>query len=191
MTTREILIWIDTNLKSIIEKAIQDSKIKNPALLYTTDWLTAMAYRETGRLIEKRILQGFKVPAIWEQMMGDYSTRPGETQPSHHGFGIWQMDIGSYPDFIKAGDWKDPYKTCKMAISVLEGKRLWLQRNYPTVTGEQLNKAITAAYNCGEGNEGKCLKYNKEIDAYTTEHNYSTDVWRLRSIYLDIIKTKK
>lgn len=188
MTTTDILKWIDQNLKEVIDQAIEDSKKANPNLIYTPDLLIAMTYRETGELIAKRIGEGFKVPEIWAHMTGDYTQRKGESQPHYHGFGLIQIDIASFPEFINSGDWKDPYKCYMMAIKVLEGKRKILEAHFPKLGGEELLKATVAAYNCGEGNEISVITQNKDIDAYTCDHNYSADVWSKRAIYLNITK---
>jgi hypothetical protein len=182
MTERETIRWITTVLGPIVDRAIDFSRQKNPALLYTRDWLTGMCYRETGFLINRYVTQKLPVATIHTLMKGDYSQRQGETEKSYHGFGYWQIDIGSFPDFVKSGDWKDPYKTCVKAISVLEGKRIFLQKKLQGLVDERLHRAITAAYNCGEGNVLKALTAGKDVDIYTHQDNYSAEVWRFREI---------
>lgn len=181
MTEKQTIHWILTNLGPDIDKALA-AKYKNPDLLYTKDWLAGMCYRETGFLINRYVTQGIATKNIHSLMRGDYGQGPGEIEKSYHGFGYWQIDIGSYPAFVKSGDWKDPYKTCVKAITVLEEKRVYLQKQLPTLTGEQLNRAITAAYNCGQGNVTKALKAGKDVDIYTHQHDYSKEVWRYREI---------
>lgn len=182
MTERNILVWINTNLGPTIDQALTESKRANPDLLYTRDWLVAMAMRETGFLIARYAEQA-KTPAqIHPLMRGDYSQRPGEKEKSYHGFGYWQIDIGSYPAFVKSGDWKDPLKTCRKAIVVLEEKRIYLQQQFPALAGEDLARAITAAYNCGQGNVAKAIRAKRDVDAYTHQKNYSAEVWRFREI---------
>lgn len=117
MTEREILLWYKTNLSTYIDKAIEDSGTD----IYTQDWLAAMAMRETWILIPKNVNKPFE--EICKLMKGDYGQRKGETKPQYHGYGFWQMDTSSFPDFIKSGDWQDPYKTCMKAISILQAKR--------------------------------------------------------------------
>ncbi|WP_315822992.1 hypothetical protein [Paraflavitalea speifideaquila] len=187
MTEKQIITWISRELGPVIEKALTEAKVRNPALLYTKDWLVAMAYRETGLLIAKLLAQGGKTPAIYSLMRGDYGQRPGEIEKSFHGFGPWQIDIGSFPEFVKSGNWKDPYKTCVKAIEVLEGKRKYLQSKFPNLSGEALERAITAAYNCGEGNVKKALEAGEDVDSRTHQKNYSKEVWRFREIARPII----
>ncbi len=173
MTEKQILSWIKTNLSPIIDKAIKDSGTD----LFTTDLLAAMAMREVNFLIARNSTKHFSV--VCELMKGDYGQRPCEKEKSYHGFGFWQIDIGSFPEFVKSGDWKDPYKTCIKAISVLEGKRKYLESKLPSVP---LN-AIVAAYNCGEGNVYRAIKNGKDVDIYTHNHDYSKEVFRYKEIY--------
>ncbi len=177
MTEKQIIGWIKTNLSPIIEKAIGDSQ----PVIYTTDWLAAMAMREVNFLIARNASKPFNV--VCELMKGDYGQREGEAEKKYHGFSFWQIDIGSFPDFIKSGDWQDPYKSCLKAISVLEDKRKYLVSHLPTLSGNELNRAITASYNCGQGNVFKALSKGLDVDIYTHQHNYSKEVWRYRDIY--------
>lgn len=173
MTERETLYWIKGNLASYISQAL-----KPP---YTIDWIAAMVMRETGILITR---WGSKVLVrdMHALMRGDYSQRPGEKEKSYHGYGYMQADIGSYPDFVKSGDWKDPSKVFPFAIKVLEEKRIYIQKN-SLVTGEELEKAITEAYNAGQGRALKDLADGHIDDTYTYNHDYVKEVWRFRSIY--------
>lgn len=183
MTERDILNWINNNLGVYIDKAIVHAREKHPDHLYTKDWLGAMVMRETGFLIARYVTQGAKPETIHTLMRGDYTQRQGENEKQYHGFGYWQIDIGSYPDFIKSGDWKDPFKTCRQAIGVLESKRLWLKEHIPDLPATLFERAITAAYNCGEGNIRKVVEAGQDIDAHTYNHDYSAEVWRFREIF--------
>lgn len=193
MTEREILAWINLNLGSDISKAIIHAKEKYPDHPYTIDWLAGMAIRETGFLIARYVKQGAKPDIIHTLMRGDYTQREGEHEKQYHGFGYWQIDIGSYPDFVKSGDWKDPFKTSVKAISVLEEKRLWLKDHIPDLPATLFDRAITAAYNCGQGNVKKVVDAGQDIDARTYDHNYSAEVWRFREIFksLQIVELEK
>lgn len=187
MTEREILIWIKNNLGDIIDIAIIQAKEKNPDLIYTRDWLAAMAMRETGLKIAKLLGKKLKIDVIHSLMKGDYDQRKGETEKQYHGFGYWQIDIASYPQFVKSGDWKDPFKTCMKAIAVLEEKRMYLAPKFPNLKGDSLYRAITAAFNCGQGNVQKVLLVGQDIDARTHQKNYSAEVWRYREIFNSLI----
>lgn len=175
MTEGEAIFWIKDNIGPVIRKALADSG----STVYTEDWLGAMAYRETGILIHR--YQDKSPDVIATLMKGDYSQRPGETEKSYHGFGFWQIDIASYPAFVNSGDWEDPYKCCMKAIAVLEEKRTYLEGKVPA--SYDLHRAITAAYNCGQGNVLKVVQQGKDIDSRTHNKDYSKEVWRFRYIY--------
>lgn len=177
MTERQAIFWIKDNLGPLIVKAIAG----RPGVIYTEDWLAAMAYRETGILILR--YQGKPLNIIAPLMQGDYGQRPGENENIYHGFGFWQIDKDSFPDFVKSGDWKDAFKSCVNVIKILEEKRIYLQAHFPALTGDEINRAITASYNCGQGNELKALEEGKDVDVYTFNHDYSAEVWRFREIY--------
>jgi hypothetical protein len=180
MTDTQVLQWIKKNLGSIILSSIERAKVKNPALLYTEDWLGAIACRETGGLIAR--YPDKSLPAVSSIMRGDYTRRAGETEKQYHGYGFWQADIASFPAFVRSGSWKDPAKACDMAIGILEGKRAYLH-SHSQLAGDNLDRAITAAYNCGEGNVMKVVATGQDIDARTANHNYSKNVWEFRAIY--------
>jgi hypothetical protein len=189
VTEKQTIKWILDNLGEVIQKSIAESKVKNPDLLYTQEWLAAMCYRETGFLIARYVAKGMSAESIHSLMRGDYSQRPGEKQKMYHGFGYWQIDIDSFPAFVESGDWRDPCKTCMKAIAVLEGKRLYLQQRLK-LTGDALYRAITAAYNCGEGNVMKVVTKGEDIDARTHGKNYSAEVWRFRRITQELLNQK-
>jgi hypothetical protein len=183
MTERDILLWINSNLGNAIDRSLIHAREKFPDHLYTKDWLGAMAMRETGFLIARYVKDGAKPEVIHTLMRGDYGQRPDDKEKVYHGFGYWQIDIGSYPDFVKSGDWKDPFKTCRKAISVLEEKRLYLEPRFPNLQSDSLHRAITAAYNCGQGNVAHVLTAGQDIDSRTYDKNYSAEVWRFRQIF--------
>jgi hypothetical protein len=185
MTERSIMRWYKENLQQAVEKAIALKKEKNPELLYTTDWLLAMAYRETWTLVARYIKNKIVFENVLTVVKGDYGKRDGETEKQFHGFGFWQIDIGSYPQFVKSGDWKDPFKCCCKAIDVLEEKRLYLESKFDKddFNSETFQRMITAAYNCGQGNVTKAVNAKLGMDYYTHEKNYSQMVWKYRELY--------
>jgi hypothetical protein len=187
MTTREVFIWMHINLRQYIDNAILVKKQANPSLIYTPDWLVAITYRETGELINRYASQCMKPEVVHTLMRGDYSQRPGETEKQYHGYGYTQIDIASFPAFIKSGKWKDPLQCYLMAIDVLEGKRHYIEPHLPKLGGDDLQRAITAAYNCGEGNVVKALTASSDVDSRTTGHDYSKDVWQRRNFYKQIV----
>lgn len=187
MTTREILVWIHLNLRASIDKAIEKKKSDNPALIYTPEWLAAITYREVGELIRRYVMAGTKTELMHTLMRGDFSQRAGEKEKRYHGYGYTQIDIGSYPEFAISGDWKDPLKCYLKAIDVLESKRHYIERHMIRLGGDNLYRAITSAFNCGEGNVVKALAADKDVDYYTTGHNYSLEVWQRKQFYNQIV----
>lgn len=189
MTNQQILQWIKSNLGTVIKQSIAAALIKNPQLLYTEDWLAAIACRESGGVIAKHapalpeMPSGRVLSVLAPLMRGDYGQRPHDAAPKYHGYGFWQADIDSFPDFVRSGAWQDPTKACAMAISILEGKRLWLEHHIADFKGYPLDRCIIAAYNCGEGNVEKVIAEGHDIDIRTTDKNYSAQVWEFRTIY--------
>lgn len=172
MTETSTLQWIKTNLAQLMPV--------HP--IYTEDWLAGMVMRETGILI-MRYASVFQVSEVHLKMKGDYSKRPTDSVQRYHGFGYMQIDVKSYPDFVNSGDWQDPHKTFLKAIEVLDEKRNYIVAHTSGLGNEILDRATTAAYNCGQGNVMGALRGKKDIDTYTFNHDYSSEVWRFRSIY--------
>lgn len=184
MTETQILQWIKHNLSPVINKALV---VENP-VIYTEDWLAGIVMRETGGLINKYVTRGLDLESVSGLMRGDYTMRKwkGEMSKRYHGFSFFQIDVDSYPDFVSSGQWKDPYLSCLKAINVLESKRKYLQARFKLLSGEELDRAITAAYNCGEGNVSKVLLSGEDIDTRTTGGDYSKEVFRFRGLYKEL-----
>jgi hypothetical protein len=183
MTEKQIAFWIRDNLGKYIRQAIADYRKVNPDHIFTEDWMAGIAYREVHNLITRYANQKLKFDVICSLMKGDYGQRPGEKEKSYHGFSFWQIDIGSFPEFIKQGLWKDPYRSCLKAISILDNKRKYIVGKFPNLKGEALERAVTASFNCGEGNEVKVLTRGLDVDAYTHGKDYSKMVWKYRELY--------
>ena len=184
MTQERILYWIREHLSPTIRKALE----QYPEVIYTEDWLAGMTYRETGFLIARYADKKMSPDSIHSIIKGDYSKREGEVEKQYHGFGYMQIDIDSYPDFVKSGDWKDPYKTYLKSISVLEEKRKYLAAKMDFGQHDLLtiHRAITAAYNCGQGNVMKAIRNDKDVDRYTHNGDYSKMVWLYRDAYRNL-----
>lgn len=179
MIEKQTLIWIKDNLGEIIRKAISDSG----SVIYSEDWLAALVMRETGVLIMRYVPRGNKFEDICMLMKGDYGKRKGETELRYHGFGFFQIDIDSFPDFVASGDWKDPYKCSMMAIKVLHDKEKYLLAHWPENSLYNFERAVCASYNTGEGNVIKSIKAGRDVDSTTYNHDYSKSVWHYRDIY--------
>jgi len=182
MTYSDILDWIKQNLGPYIQKALA----ARPGTIYSEEWLAAITCREVGGLIARYIPQKIDVLVVCSLLRGDFSQRPGETEKQYHGYGPTQFDISSFPEFIKSGDWKDPLKCYILTIDQLEAKRLYLLAKAPDLDPSLLNKYITAAWNCGQGNEVKVIDNSLDPDAYDTGHNYAAQVFQFADQYNSI-----
>jgi hypothetical protein len=177
----KMMQWIKVNLGPIIINAVANTP-------YSEDWLAGMCARETGFLFTRYVNQQMPFAQICNLMKGDYGKRPGEIAKQYHGFGFWQIDINSFPVFINSGKWVEPLATAQMAITVLNGKRNYLEKKgwRDSLSESNWERAITAAYNCGEGNVQKALSQNRDIDCYTFSKDYSKEVFRYRIIYQNL-----
>jgi peptidoglycan hydrolase-like protein with peptidoglycan-binding domain len=175
---QKMMKWIKDNLGTLMAEAAAGSD-------YSEDWLAGMCARETGFLFTRFANQGRPFAEICTLMRGDFGKRAGESEKMFHGFGFWQIDIGSFPQFVASEKWKDPLETAKMAVSVLDGKKKFLSQKgwKPKLPDLMWQRAITAAYNCGEGRVNKALTENKDVDCFTFAGDYSKEVFRYRNIY--------
>ena len=96
----------------------------------------------------------------------------------HHGFGIMQVDIGTFPD--PAGQ-PDPYSVehIDQATGLLAKYFGTMTDKFPAQPQARQLQAAVAAYNRGTGGIGS----PDTADAGTTGHDYSNDVWVRASFY--------
>lgn len=182
MSDTDVLKWISKNVSGIILRALSE----RPDAPYTDELLAGITCRETGDLIQRHINDKTPTNDMFALMRGDYTQRPGETEKQYHGFGLTQIDINSFPDFVKSGDWKNPLKCYLKTIDVLEGKRKYILSKTGNTLANPI-KFVIAAYNCGEGNELKVISRHLDADAYTTGHDYSTAVYEFAEIYKNLV----
>lgn len=182
MTDQQLSNWIKQHLGPIINDCLIKTETAD---IYSEDLLGAMAQRETGIKMFKYLGKdpAMNVNALSELMLGDYGQRPGEAEPRYHGYGFWQIDIKSFPEFVNSGDWKDPHKCCIKAINVLLGKRNYLKDRLPGLTGEDFERANVAAYNGGEGGVMRAILNHQDVDKHTFNEDYSAVVWKYRHLY--------
>jgi hypothetical protein len=120
-----------------------------------------------------------------------YLKHPGDYRDgTYHGYGLMQMDIGSYPDWIKEGHWKNARDCILKGAEVLASKRKGIQNGQgkkhkvgkqeftgAKIAGADLLRVAIAAYNSGDW-----AYYNystgHDPDRFTTGKNYSKDVLR-------------
>lgn len=107
-------------------------------------------------------------------ILGDYG----------HGAGIMQVDIGTNRNFVVSGAWRNPQASIDTGCSILAekltlAKQAGIPENY-------LIRVTVASYNCG-GNAILAYHKRENVDAYTTGHNYSTDVLSRQPIFQSFI----
>lgn len=107
---------------------------------------------------------------------------------SYHGYGLMQIDIGSYPEFCRSGEWRDVGKSIHMGALVLNSKQIQIHDGIgkqlrvkstvftgESIDGGNLNRTAVAAYNAGLWAYYSMTAYG-DPDRFTTGHNYSADV---------------
>ncbi|MCK9209273.1 MAG: peptidoglycan-binding protein [Ignavibacteriaceae bacterium] len=172
-TEVNLLAWIKRDLGPYIKKAIAGS-------IFTEDWLGAIAARETGFLIIRYVNKGYDLDTITKLMKGDFNNG------IYHGFSFWQIDIRSFPEFINSGKWLDIQASANKAVDVLTGKMKYLKKHEEKLGEYWFSRAITAAYNCGEGNVEKAILAGKDIDSRTFNKDYSKEVFRMKEVYKSV-----
>jgi len=196
MTERQMMYWIKNNISPIVRKAIAET---NESYFTEAD-LCAICYREVFGLLHKLVPTNIKFDVLCSLMKGDYSQRENDTEKIYHGFSFWQIDVNTDPEFIKSGEWKNPLKACKKALEILNGKKKQFDKEYE---GEQLQRIVFAAYNCGEGNVKRVLKkgfaglivdvnknplpFERFIDYFTAGRNYSWKVIEYKASYKSVM----
>ena len=121
----------------------------------------------------------------------------------YHGYGLMQIDIGSYPDFCRSGDWRDVAKGIHMGAMVLNSKQVQIHEGVgrrievksTVFTGAKLsdadfNRTAVAAYNAGLwAYYGMSVRGNPDL--YTTGHDYSADVINRTKQFADCLAAEK
>jgi hypothetical protein len=121
-----------------------------------------------------------------------------------HGYGLMQVDIGSFPNWCKSGAWKDPAQSILKGTEILAGKRNWLANNVgqsrgitdsrgirvrylaPLVADADELRVVIAMYN---GGEWPVYKYatNRDPDSSTTGRDYSKDVLERSEVFKSLL----
>jgi hypothetical protein len=99
-----------------------------------------------------------------------------------HGYGIMQIDIGSFPDFCRAWTPEQVQPSIEFGTQVLAGKRSFLAKHGITDL-----RAITSAYNTGEGNVLKSHTNNQDVDSTTAGGNYGQDVLNRMVVFAKLL----
>ncbi len=172
-SNKDVLQWVKNNLGTIIVIATTGTE-------FSEDWLGAIACRETGGLITRYANRGMTLEQMSPLIEGDYAGG------HYHGFSFWQIDVRSFPDFVNSGDWQSPQKASVKAVQVLEEKKQALINLHIMnldLSQVMIDRAITASYNCGEGNVIEALEKGLDVDFHTANQNYSIQVFQFRDIY--------
>ena len=173
-TTKNILSWIHDNLGDIHREVTKD-------FIYTEAWLAGIVCREVGFLIPRKVSAGQSFEYISGHMTGD----------SGHGRSFYQIDDRSYPQFVNDTPLSDVTAYAKKCVECLEEKRKYLVSRGWTENklGDELfARAISAAYNCGQGNVHKALYAGLDVDHHTFTQDYSKCVMEYRYLYYDMFK---
>jgi len=175
-TRANILNWIHDNLGDIHREVAE--------VIYRAYWvsmgtLAGIVCREYGFLIPRKVTAGRTFEQIVSNAWGD----------GGHGASIYQIDDRSFPDFIQAHPLSDVKAYCIKAVEVLKEKEKYLVGKGFTrgiLGNEKFERAVIAAYNCGQGNVSKALTRSLDVDRYTFGGDYSKDVTISRNLYWDM-----
>ncbi len=175
-TRANILKWIYDNLGNIHNEVAE--------IIFKDYWvsqglLAGIVCREYGFLIPRKVTAGKTFEQIVSNAWGD----------GGHGASIYQIDDRSFPDFIKAHPLSDVKAYCIKAVEVLQDKERYLVSKGWTrekLGNETFERAVIAAYNCGQGNVSKALTRGLDVDRYTFGGDYSKDVTVSRNLYWDM-----
>ncbi|HXG85469.1 MAG TPA: hypothetical protein VNI84_15715, partial [Pyrinomonadaceae bacterium] len=132
-----------------------------------------------------------------------YLTKTGD---NGNGFGLLQIDIRSYPAWIKSGGWTDAREGILKGASVLMqkwtdyetniGKRLTVKSSKSGTTyrytAQKANDAdaqrlVISSYNCGRWSQ-YALASGQDIDKYSTGGDYAKDVMERARIFRSLLK---
>jgi soluble lytic murein transglycosylase-like protein len=106
-----------------------------------------------------------------------------------HGYGLMQIDDGSYKSWLGTHDWRNPLVNIRKGVSVLLDKRAELidlaraSGVHPSV-GDLLTWTVSA-YNAGADGAFDGVLDHDRSDAFTTGGNYAADVLARTAYYRD------
>lgn len=102
--------------------------------------------------------------------------RQGSLPPDGGGFGrgLMQIDFDAH-EFARTGNWKDSKENIVFGCQVLADSRDFMQRK-TNLRDPDLLRATLAAYNAGPGNALTAIRDGRDVDFFTTGHDYSEEV---------------
>jgi len=150
---------------------------------FAPEVLMGMGYRETG-------------------LNPKYLTVTGD---NGHGYGLMQVDIRSYPEWVNAGNWKDAQSCISKGAEILASKRAGIQAavgrtnirlktsaggvcsfDGAPIAGDDLLRVSVAAYNCGMWAYYHFSK-GHDVDRGTTGQDYSKDVLAKTAVFRQLL----
>jgi hypothetical protein len=151
------------------------------------DWIPAFIEAANDKKFPPEVLMGIASRETnMENIKGDF--RGG----IYHGYGLMQIDVGSYPDWIKSGAWHNPLEGIKKGAEVLAEKRREVA-NAAKASGQRLTEGALerisiAAYNCGASPAYKHWRSNTDPDESTTGKDYSQDVLARAEVFKSFLE---
>jgi hypothetical protein len=95
-----------------------------------------------------------------------------------HGWGLWQADDRSWKAWILSPDALTPLGQARKAASEIAANLRLLRLTFQGQPGDLLERASVAAYNARLGAVAAQIMSGRDVDAPTTQENYSADVYR-------------
>lgn len=102
--------------------------------------------------------------------------RTGPLPPDGGGFGrgLMQIDFDAF-SFARTGNWKDPAANILFGARVLADSRDFFNRR-TSLQGRDLLRAALAGYNARPARVLTAIQQGRDVDFFTTGHDYSSDV---------------
>lgn len=151
----------------------------------TAGWLATIQAEATANNFAPEILLG--IPSRETNLTnerGDY--RDGE----YHGYGLFQVDIGTDREWCLSGKWRDPNEAIRKGVSILVSKRAEvLHASFDNLKDADVLRVSIAAYNCGTGPALVGFRVHDDPDRATTGHDYSADVLKRAAVFKSFLES--
>lgn len=156
------------------------------AFLSENGWIGAIKDAAASISVAPEIL--FGIGSRETEFNPKYLRGPGD---HGHGYGPFQIDIGSYPGWIYTGSWKDMPKSAAKAVEVLAEKRTEVSnlaaKRGVILTPEALLQVSIAAYNCGSTPAFDAYVQHGDPDRPTTGRDYSVSVLSRSQVFAKLL----
>lgn len=138
---------------------------------------------------------GFRSATLWALGSRETNLDPKYLRISGdggHGFGLWQADIESYPQWIKSGAWHDAGMCAMFGAKVLNDKLNEIKNKADKagleVDEETALRLAIAAYNHGSTGVFNDFKRGLDPDKGTTGHDYSADTLKREKVFAEFLE---